>query len=141
MRDDYVHLTQKVNQAHMDIARHGASAPRVLRLATLCLALGQPGHAVAQVQGILDANAEDAVVIREALWLCALALALEIAILEGNVVGAPGLEIHAKTNELRAQALDLLGRIPEMDADENRLHRALKNRSSLAFIQDLVKVE
>jgi len=142
VRDDSVRIFQRLAQLELDIRRYGPSEKRSLQKAMYCLALGDPDKAIDAVQDLIDRKkgSQEPVVIREAVWLGTLAMCLKVAILEGDVEGAPHLSLPPKTEipRLRATARDLLLRIPDLDADETRVLRKLKGGERLDFIEELV---
>lgn len=134
-------IFQRLATLNLKIRSKGPTPQRMIEKATLCLAIGDPDQAIEAVTDLLDEEtAKDAVVVRESVWLSALALCLKAAIAEGHVEGAPGVESVPKTDvpALRAKARELLQRIPNLDADETRVLRKLKSGHKLDFIEDLV---
>lgn len=149
MRDDYVELASRFNRVTLEIRRYGPTPKRCFLQARLSLALGQPEKAIEYAESVLKEKGEEPGVVREALGICARALALEIAILREEAAGAPGLQLtvtlnkgerEKKLKELRRQAVDLLERLPDMDRYETRLLRCLRIGASLDFVQDMVRV-
>lgn len=141
MRDDAVSLFREISALQCQIRDHGPTPQRILRLASLTLRLGRPDqthqHTTALVNGQSDPN-----LVREALWLDALAYCLEAAIAEGKAEGGTGLAIKAdKAAEYRESAkilLKRLNKLPDPSAEEVALLRKVEAGGNLAMVENYI---
>lgn len=142
MRDDTVVIFQRISALQLEIRRYGPDSGRVVKLATYTLAIGGPDSTIQILADFLEPGKSEVAMVREAVWLSALALGVKIGIAEGSIEGAPGVK-HVPPEEipkLRKEAISLLERIPELDAQEAGYLRKLKLAGSMRFLEDMVRV-
>lgn len=140
MRDDSVGVFQRLVKLRQDIKTNGATVEKVLQMATLALAIGNPDQALHWTNLVMTNPKSPPIAIREALWLAVLAECLKAAIHEGDAEGAPAYvpdrEISSITHRKKAQAI--LEGLSDLTPDETMLLRKLKLQHSLGCIEVLI---
>lgn len=142
MRDDPVAVFQRLVVVNADIAHRGPYASLLVKKANLALALGDADQAVGTCAAILAADDALPLEQREAKWLTVIGYCLRAAVLEGTLVGAPGVKVtkaDMPPEKCRAEARKLLEGMESRQTEEQYLLHLLQRDLPLGHVERLIE--